>query len=213
MESEMSMKTLAGVGLGFLALLWVLGRIKSDASSSVPAADAVQTQSLDKWQISEKRSPMDDSKTVVLSLDADNDIHGPLGEKRPTLIVRCQQKKTQIYVVTGMAASVEEDYDGGPSAGHKVGLRLDQNPPRYETWGESTADDALFAEESEYTRRNDVVYPSGQLVVLAKELAKTTTLTFQFTPFDGSPQIAAFDLRGLNSHIGKVAEACGWTMD
>jgi len=33
---------------------------------------------------------------------------------------------------------------GGPSAGHKIGLRLDQNPARYETWGESTAHDALL---------------------------------------------------------------------
>jgi type VI secretion system protein VasI len=212
MEFEMSMKMLVGVGLGLLALLWVLGRIKSSESESSAAAVAAQSASLGKWKVSESKSPMDDSKTVVLSLDADNNIHGPLGDKRPTLIIRCQEKKTKVYVVTGMAASVEEGYDGGPSHEHKVGLRFDSNAARYEFWNESTADDALFADTEAYGMRTKIEFPAGPLVLLAKELAKAKTLTFQFTPFNGNPQVATFDLRGSETHIGRVAEACGWAM-
>jgi hypothetical protein len=213
MEFEMSMKMLVGVGLGLLTLLWILGRIKSSESESSAAAVASPSASLDKWRVSESKSQMDDSKTVALSLDADNNIRGPLSDKRPTLIIRCQAKKIKVYVATGMAASVEGGYDGGPSHEHKVGLRFDGNAARYEFWNESTADDALFADSEAYGMRTKIEYPAGPLVLLAKELTKTKTLAFQFTPFDGSPQIATFDLHGLDSHIGQVAKACGWTMD
>jgi type VI secretion system protein VasI len=143
--------------------------------------------------------------------DAEEPIHGPLGATTPTLIVRCKEKKTDVYVETGMAASIEEGIDGGPSERHKVALRLDGNAARYEDWNESTDHKALFADESEY--RSDVVYPAGAVVKLAKELARAKTLTFQFTPLDGSPQVMHFDLRGLDSHIDKVAEACGWSLE
>jgi Type VI secretion system VasI, EvfG, VC_A0118 len=207
----MSMKVLAGMGLGCLALLWVLGRIKSAETASAP--DSVSSQRSDGWNIRESRSPMDDSRIVTLSLKAQNMIRGPLGEKRPTLILRCQAKTTDIYVVTEMAANIEENSDGGPEVTRTVGIRLDDQPARHEGWLESTDHTALFAEASIFNTRNVVEYPSGPLVPLAKEIAKAKTLTFQFTPFDGSPQIAKFDLRGIDSHVGKLAEACGWPME
>jgi hypothetical protein len=54
-----------------------------------------------------------------------------------------------------------------------------------------------------------VVAYSGGVVEFAKQLAGASTLTFWFTPFDGSPQVARFDLRGLDVHLHKLAEACG----
>jgi hypothetical protein len=135
------------------------------------------------------------------------------GEKRPSLIIRCKEKRTQVYVVTGMAATVEAGFDGGPSDQHKVGLRLDDNPARYESWNESSDHEALFADNEAYSMRSDVVYPAGAVVMLAKELGRARKLTFQFTPFDGSSQVAQFDLTGLGARLGKVAEACGWSLD
>ena len=40
-----------------------------------------------------------------------------------------------------------------------------------------------------------------------------STLTFQFTPFDGTTQVTRFDLRGLDSHLHKLAETCGWAYE
>lgn len=165
---------------------------------------------------------MDDSKTVVVALDSENTAEGPLGAVRPSLIVRCQQKKTQVYVVTGMAATVEEDIDGGPRDSHKVGLRLDDGPAKYDSWGESTDHKALFASDLIWGEQWDsligmnapkVVAYSGGVVEFAKKLAGASKLTFQFTPFDGSPQVAQFDVRGLNPHLHKIAEACGWAYE
>jgi hypothetical protein len=53
-----------------------------------------------------------------------------------------------------------------------------------------------------------VAIGGGAIAFVKKLLAAKT-----FTPFDGSPQIASFDLRGLDSHMSKVVQACAWAMD
>jgi len=188
-------KIIGGLLLGAV-ILWVVGTMASNLHRP-EAAESAPPPPADKWQISESRSEMDDSKTVVLALDAEGQIQGPLGAVRPSLIIRCEEKRTSIYVVTGMAASVEEDSEGGSRDYHTVRTRLDDAPASTEPyWSESTDHKALFTQ-----------YES---IGFAKKLAEAQTFTFQFTPFDGSPQVARFDLRGLDVRLHKVAEACGW---
>jgi type VI secretion system protein VasI len=142
---------------------------------------------------------MDDSKTITLSLDSGNVIQGPVGPSRPTLVIRCKENKTDVYVVTGMAASVEDDNlsDISPNH-HTVRLRLDQASPQTAYWYGSNDDKALFAGDGEE---------------LAKELAESQTLTFEFTPFDANTAVARFDLTGLSARLPKVADACGWSLN
>jgi hypothetical protein len=142
---------------------------------------------------------MDDSKTVTLSLASGDVIQGPLGSSRPTLVIRCKESKTEVYVVTGMAASVEDDNlaDISPNH-HSVRLRIDQANPLTVFWYGSDDDKALFAGNGEE---------------LAKELAEAQTLTFGFTPFDANTVVARFDLNGLDAELPKVADACGWKLN
>lgn len=93
-----------------------------------------------------------------------------------------------------MAASVEEDSEGGPSEDHQVRLRFDDNPPTTDRWSESTSHSGLFASDA---------------VAFSKQLAGAQKFTFEFTPFDANPAVAQFDLKGLSSHFPKVAEVCG----
>jgi type VI secretion system protein VasI len=214
----MELRKLGGILLLGALAFGIIGWASSRSHKPV-ATQVVEATPTDKWHVTKGKSPMDDSKTVVLSLDSDNEVQGPLEAVRPALIVRCQEKKTQVYVVTGMAATVETDIDGGPRDSHKVGLRLDDRPATYDSWGESTDHKALFAGDLIWGEQWDsligmnapkVVAYSGGVVELAKKLTGASTLTFQFTPFDGSPQTARFDLRGLDAHLHDVAEACGW---
>jgi hypothetical protein len=122
--------------------------------------------------------------------DAENDIQGWLKSMRPNLVLRCQEGKTNVYVVTGMAANVEYGTDG-----HTVRLRFDDGKPTTQYWSESTDHEALFAPNP---------------TQLAKQLLKVKTLTFQFTPFNASPAVVRFNLEGLGPHLEKVANACGW---
>ena len=197
----MNLKKLAGALLLVLLALWIVGWASS-RSQKPESPQVVQASPTDKWQVTEKQSLMDDSKTVSVTLDSEDEVQGPLGKVRPTLIVRCQVKKTDVYVVTGMAANVEADGE------HVVGIRLDDGPARYENWSESTDHDALFASDTIWNNHEPTF--SGGRIDFAKKLAGASRLTFQFTPFDGNPQVARFDLRGLDAHLHTVAEACGW---
>lgn len=194
----MDLKKVGIAVTAILIALWILGKVlagpsRSSATSAATPPDQIAVQ--DKWQAKEDRSPMDDSRTVILALDSDEAIEGPIGSNKPTLIVRCKEGNTQVYVATGMAASIEEDIDGGPTVNHKVRVRLDNGNPGLEYWYESTDHKALFTTDG---------------VEYAKQLAAAHTFTFEFTPFDGSPQVARFDVWGLRDHLNKVADACNW---
>ena len=195
----MNKKRLMLIGAAAVFVLAVIVGMTSNSetpnSSTVGATQAAQPVSNDKWRVTETHSPMDDSKGVLLTLDSDDVIQGPVETTRPSLQVRCQEGKTDVYVVTGMAASIEEDVDGSPSDYHTVRMRLDDAAAETEPWLESTDHTALFV---------------GMGQELARELSNANTYTFQFTPFDGSPQTMRFDVRGLDPHLHKLAEACGW---
>ena len=193
----MDRKELALIFVTFTAtvglIAWVASRPTSDGQASSTPSSA------DKWKVSEDHSPMDDSKTVVLSLDADNTIEGPLGPKQPTLMIRCQEGQTQVYIYTGMAAAVEEDFEGGPLYSHTVRIRLDQASAIPEHWSESNNHEGLFFE--------------GDAITFTKQLAEAQTLTFEFTPFDANPAIARFDLGDLAEHLPELGASCGWSLN
>src|SRR5712691_4583282 len=161
-----TMKTKQLVGallLGtFVILLFVTLNLVSHRSRAAQGPPATPQEN---WKISIGRSPMDDSRTVVLTLDSEDEIQGSLGTVWPSLIARCQEKNTDTYVATGMAASIEEDFDVGPAEHHTVKTRLDGAPASDGYWYESTDHKALF---------------SGGGAEYAKQLARADTLTFQF---------------------------------
>ena len=190
-------KLVGGLLLGAV-VLWIVGWASS-RSHKRDAPPVVQASTTEKWHVTEEKSPMDDSKTVVLALDSEGMVQGPLGAVRPKLMIRCQEGKTESYVFIGMAASIEGSSDGGPSEYHTVRVRFDDSPPQqFGLWSESTDHKSLFI---------------GNGMALAKELSKANAFTFQFTPFEGSPQVAQFDVRGLDPHLHKLAEACGWAYE
>lgn len=188
----------ATVLLAVLALFWPVVKAVTftppqklaNASISPISGAATSATAGGQWQIKEDSSPMDGSKRIVISRDAEHDIAGWLQSKRPSLIVRCQEGKTEAYIATGLAATVEYDTDR-----HTVRLRFDDGKPTTQHWDESTDHEALFAPNA---------------IQFARELVGSKTLTFQFTPFDASPAVARFNLEGLAPYLQKAASACGW---
>jgi hypothetical protein len=143
------------------------------------------------WHVDSGTSKMDGSSTVTLSLDAENKITGPFDTSRATLIIRCQERKTDLYVVTGMSASVEY----GEYETHSARLRFDDSPPQAQHWSESTDNKALFAPNP---------------ISLAKRLASAKVFRFEFTPFDANPAISEFRVEGLSDLLPRLAVTCGW---
>jgi hypothetical protein len=171
-----------------LATMLSIGTVAAGACLSEPATSAL---AIAKWSESEGTSEMDDSGTVVLSLDAEHEIRGWLTRQRPRLIVRCKENRTDVFMVTGMPASVES---GGLDE-HTVRVRFDDAPTQPLGWLESTDHQALFAPDA---------------IAFARRLAAAKTLQLQFVPFHADPAVVTFDVSGFDQHIDKVAGACHW---
>jgi hypothetical protein len=100
----------------------------------------------------------------------------------PHLIIRCQEHKTEAYVVTGVAAQPEL----GQVGKHTVRLRFDDHQQEREIWDQSADDKALFSQSP---------------VRFVKKVARSKTLTFEFTPFQASPAVATFSVAGFDRRL------------
>jgi hypothetical protein len=65
---------------------------------------------------------------------------------------------------------------------HTVRLRFDDHQPEREIWDQSADDKALFSQSP---------------IRFVKKVARSKTLTFEFTPFQASPAIATFSVAGF----------------
>jgi len=144
-----------------------------------------------KWVVSSETSRIDDSKTVVLTLEADEPITGWPGKTHtPSLVVRCKERKTEAYFVTGMSPTVEYGTDGAT-----VTLRFDRAPAFKVRAGKSTDGEALFL-------------PSA--IAQIKKMMGSSSLLFEFVPFNSSPQMTTFQVAGLSEAVKPLRQACKW---
>lgn len=157
-----------------------------------PPAPPPEPPPISAWRVSQSTSPMDDSEVVVLQLDAQDVYLDWLGRPhRPTLILRCQSKKTEAYINNGGPSNPElGNFDQAT-----IRLRYDDGAPRTLLASESTDDDALFL-------------PNATAEI--RRMIKAQRLRYQFTPFNANPQVVEFDLRGLEDDVVPLQEACGW---
>ncbi len=144
-----------------------------------------------KWVVFTEKSKMDDSSTVVLSLQAENEANAWLDTIYAKLIVRCSEHKTDVYIDTGTSANPEL----GLYNQFTVRLRLDDKKPLTQRWTESTNNTALFAPNA---------------ISLAKKLADSKSLIFEFTPFNSNTARIEFKTEGLGNLLPQVANACNW---
>lgn len=140
-----------------------------------------------KWRSRVETSPIDDSKNVYLSLDSNDTISAMLGSARPTIIARCKENKTEVYVAWGVYLGLDET---------DVLVRLDAEQARRSSWSISTDNKATFY--------------GGSNIELLKQLAAHRKLLLQVTPYGESPAMVSFDLQGLGEALRPLQEACGW---
>ena len=177
-----------GVSQAVINAMLTAGKGATPAAEAGSGGDAAGSGG--RWHKAESKSALDDSTTVGLGLQAEDSIDGPVGKSTPVLIVRCQDKKVEVFISTGMPASVEEGTDD-----HHVRLRFDSDAPQVEAWSEATNNEALFAPE-----------PAR----LIKALVGAKKMAFGFTPFDANPQVAVFKVAGLGHQLAQTTGACGW---
>jgi hypothetical protein len=182
------------VGTAFVGLL-VVGAIEN-LNRGRPAkqegtSQTASTPVAHNWEVSESNNPMDGSKRVILSLDAENEVPGTIGSHRPTLFLRCAKKKTEVAIDVGSA--IQPEY--GNYETYTVRIKFDSAAPITQEWRGGTNMQSLFA-------------PNG--IQMAKRLAQTHTFLFEFKPFQRGPETVTFELSGLSEHLDKIADACNW---
>lgn len=140
------------------------------------------------WQYSENTSEMDGKKSAYLYLAAADSIPGMIGEVTPAMLIRCQGGRAELLVNTELM--VESDIWSNTG---KVRVKFDEQQPAVQRWSVSTDHQALFAPNT------------SQLI---KRLSTTQVFLFEFTPYNKGAHIVKFNVAGLDTQIGKVAEAC-----
>ena len=151
----------------------------------------VETNSKSKWVITDEVSPIDDSKTVILSLKSDSPIKSDFSQVIPTLNIQCKERETDFYINFNIFLSTHDI---------KPITRIDSDKAvNGVEWSISTDYKALF-------------YPGSQKKIneFIKTLKDKKKLFIQVTPFSKGSVNTTFDLTGLDEAIKPVREACNW---
>lgn len=137
-----------------------------------------------KWEVTIDTNPMDDSRTVILTLEADEGKNA-YGQK-PVFFLRCKSERLVAYVNWGTYLG------GGARVTHRIGKRK----PQTDDWSLSTDKKASF-------------YP-GSKRLLIKALAEHDSLVVEITPYNENPITAVFDTTGLGDHLDELKQECPW---
>ncbi|WP_392562486.1 type VI secretion system-associated protein TagO [Orbus sturtevantii] len=149
-----------------------------------------------KWKIQEDASPIDDSKTVVLMLNADAPIQVRYDHTTPYLVIRCKENKTVLYVGFGTFLGSDRITPITRVDTEKAVSNI--------TWSISTDHEAMFYDGAwggpGVKKTTDFI----------KELSDKNKYFIQVTPYSESPVNTTFTLTGLDEAIKPLRAACGW---
>lgn len=140
-----------------------------------------------KWNTRVDRSPIDDSENVYLTVEAEEIVHSGYKTVKPTLYVRCSEKKTNVFITWDLYLGLEST---------QMLSRFDTAKATTGTWSISTDNTAVFAQGSD--------------IAFAKKMMGHEKLLTQITPYGESPVMATFKIAGLTDAIKPLRKACGW---
>jgi hypothetical protein len=143
------------------------------------------------WQVSRETNNMDHTKEAYISIDASNKIAGVIGSYRPTLIIQCRKHKPALVINVG--SPLQHEY--GEYESYAVRVKFDDGKPIGQRWTGS------------HEQRSGVLSPNPTQLI--RELSKTDTFLFEFTPFERSETTAIFRVSGLKERFETVQDVCG----
>lgn len=131
----------------------------------------------------------------VAVLNASNETKGHVFQTTPTLNVRCQDNKTEVYIDW-------ENYLDGNSGDfrdnrHVVTVRIGDGDP--------------FTVRATVSTNNESTFFPSPIPSILKPAANADTLAARTTPYNESPQTAVFNLTGMRAALSDLAAACNWS--
>lgn len=189
--------------LGIVSALLALGLMSAQASECLSISDnnsrlecydnenaykpaTPEKEEIGKWEISIDVSPIDDSQRVLLMVDANERVGRSFMASRPTLVMRCESNKTELFIDWGSFITTSTT---------AVTTRIDNEKAATNNWEMSSDNQASFAPNS---------------ISLVKKLTGKDTLLARITPYGENPYTVTFDITGLDNAIKPLREACNW---
>ncbi len=192
----------AVAGGGLFTLLLMAGRpaareeafaaptVRSATAPAVKANPAIPGAARPAWSTrNQSRWISNSRKSAAFELDANQPVSVWMKQVRPTLVVRCMDKRTDVFVYTDSAARIEEQDEN-----HTVRVAFDGDEGAHERWPDSVEHDALFA-------------PDGK--AMAGRIQASRQMRFTFSPHNAAPVTATFEVAGLSELLAPIAKRCG----
>lgn len=145
------------------------------------------TKGRGEWNVTTRRSPIDDSTNVYLSVQSEETVRSDYNTVRPTLHVRCKENTTNVFLAWNLYLGLDET---------RMLTRFDKEKATTKTWSISTDNKAVFARGSD--------------IALVKRMIRHEKLLTKITPYGESPLVATFKIGGLSEAIKPLRKACHW---
>lgn len=142
------------------------------------------------WEMSESKSRMDNSPSVFLKLESDDEIQSGGGRMRPVLWLRCRENSTNVLIVS--------EWFIGTSRGVPVIWKAGDDKPVAQTW------------EPADNNRAAGLWSGDRAIPFIKALLGKNTLIMRVTPYDEGPKEMSFTVEGLDAVVGPLRAACKW---
>ena len=144
----------------------------------------VEKETEGRWGISTDVSPIDDSKTVICRLDADDSVRVGYDTIKPTMLVRYKEGELEAYIVY-------DTFLGSDSI--PVTVRFGKGSAESMTWSISTDHKAAFI--------------SGDIAQFINRLELVDSLVVRLTPYGESPVTVSFSPKGVDKVKDAIRKA------
>ncbi|WP_340619403.1 type VI secretion system-associated protein TagO [Xenorhabdus siamensis] len=162
---------------------------KLDCYESLHSGKKTVNKDKSEWNISQEKSEIDDSQTIILRVEAERSIYTDLlGRYTPVLGIVCQNNKTELYINWNAYLGIDST---------KVITRVDKEKKNNKWWNISTNNKASF-------------YPTDGKIAFIKSLLGKNKLFVQVTPYGENTINTAFNITGLSDEIAPLRKTCGW---
>jgi len=166
--------------------------IENNKSEEDASGEVKLKKLTENWNYSEDVSPVDDSKTIVISRLSAEEVGSGYSAYRPWLGLRCKENQTDLFVQTQEMVKTTSLLDDGHVP---IIIRFDSNPPEEASMDTSTDNHGFF-----FPKPIDSI----------KRLEKTNKLVIRYYTFSGDERTAIFDVAGLSEYLPKLSQACHW---
>ncbi|MEH6725193.1 MAG: type VI secretion system-associated protein TagO [Hyphomicrobiales bacterium] len=148
-----------------------------------------------EWRTQTQVSKIDDSTNVFLSLESKNEIVGKYGHRTSGpafLVIRCTENTTALTV------RMRDHFLSDNGSYGVITYRLDKEPSKKKQFAESTNNDWLG------------LWSGGKAIPFIKAMFGHAEILMEVTPFSESPQIAEFNISGIEAAVQPIRDSCGW---